>query len=88
MPEAKQESAQSAPATRSKKDATFHVFQEVEGHWRQLTKSAISASSRKDAIAKTVEKLEDKTGQFWAVIEREYRPLSLKVETEVKHIFE
>jgi hypothetical protein len=87
VPEAKQEPAQSATAARPKKDATFHVFREVEGHWHQLTKSAISASSRKDAIAKAVEKLEDKSGRFWAVIEREFKPLSLKVETEVKHIF-
>lgn len=88
MPETKQEPAQSQPAKRTKRDATYHVFQEVEGHWRQLTKSPIVASSRKDAIAKTVKDLEDKAGRFWAVVEREFQPLSLKVETEVKHIFE
>ncbi len=85
MPEAKQEPV---PAKRSKKGATYYVFQEVEGHWHQLTKVAISASSRKDAIAKAISILENKTGRFWAVIEREYQPFSLKVETEVKHIFE
>lgn len=84
----KQEPAQAAPAKRPKKDATYHVFQEVEGHWRRLTKTAITASSRKDAIIKAIAGLEDKAGKFWAVIEREFQPLALRIETEVKHTFE
>jgi hypothetical protein len=52
-----------------------------------LTQTAIVASSRKDAIARAITGLEDKAGRFWAVIEREFQPFSLKVETEVKHIF-
>jgi hypothetical protein len=84
----KQEPAQAAPVKRPKKDATYHVFQEVEAHWHKVTKTAITASSRKDAITKAIASLEDKTGRFWAVIEREFQPFSLKVETEVKHIFE
>jgi hypothetical protein len=88
VPDATKEPVAAAPVKRTKREVPYHVLREVEGHWRQQTKTAISASSKNAAISKVVEGLEEKEGRFVAVLEREFQPVLLKIETEVKHVFE
>jgi hypothetical protein len=89
MPEVAEKQKESAPvAKRTKRAGTFHVFRLVGDHWVHLTKTAVIASSRKEAIRKATGSLEEKAGTFLAVVEREFKPLTRKVEQRTEDIFE
>jgi hypothetical protein len=75
--------------TRSKAPGAYHVFTFMDGAWKHLTeKTAVKATSRKDAIKKATASLEEKTGTFVAVREAEFQPMVRKVKQEVVDVFE
>jgi hypothetical protein len=79
--------AETAPK-RPKSPAAYHVFQLVDGAWKHLTeRAAVKATSRKAAIEKATERLEDKAGTFVAVKEAEWAPIPRKLEQKVESIW-
>jgi hypothetical protein len=84
-----QQGTDSTPAKRPKSPSAYHVFQLVEGVWQHLTESAaVKATTRKEAIKKATERLEEKAGTFVAVRETEFQPVVRRVKQEVIDIFE
>jgi hypothetical protein len=81
--------APDAPVKRAKSPNAYHVLQLVDGAWKHMTeRAAVKATSRKEAIKKATEGLEEKTGRFVAVREAEFQPTVRKIKQEVVDVFE
>jgi hypothetical protein len=84
MPDAPAEPKVETPK-RTKAPSAYHVFQSVEGAWKHLTeKAAVRATSRKGAIERATERLEEKAGTFVAVKEAEWAPIPRKLKQKVE----
>lgn len=76
------------PAKRTKAPASYHVLQLVDGAWKHLTeKAAVKATTRKLAISKATERLEEKAGTFVVVKESEWAPIPRKLEQKLEDIW-
>ncbi len=89
MPEAESSvTVEPAKPTRPKSSSAYHVFQLVDGAWKHLTeKAAVKATTRKGAIEKATERLEDKEGMFAAIKESEWAPIPRKLKQKVESIW-
>jgi hypothetical protein len=75
------------PPKRTKAPSVYHVFLLVEGAWKQLTERGVKATSKKGAIEKATERLEEKAGTFVAVKEAEWAPIPRKLEQKTESVW-